>query len=81
MLMQFLQARESPLALSVLANLLEKPYLFMLAKKEFRRMLGEQVRPLFAKLITYRNEACFEHIYLLLASLSKHWLYECLPEV
>ena len=63
---------------SVLASLLDKPYLFMVAKKDFRRLLAENVKLIFNRVLLYRQDNCFEHIYYFMASLSKHWLFDCL---
>lgn len=58
-LLVFLSTHESPVAFSVLTNLLEKPHLFMLAKNKFRQLLGKHVPNILSKIILYRNESSF----------------------
>jgi len=61
---------------------MEKPYLFMVAKKQFRSLVGRHVPIVLGKLLKYRNDsATFENIYIFMASLTKNWLFECITPI
>lgn len=53
----------------------------MLVKQQFRMLIAKNVGGILTKILQYRNESSFEHIYYFMASLTKYWLFDCLAPV
>lgn len=54
-LLEFLETHENPLVFGVLARLLDKPHLFMVAKQNFRTIIARHAPKILNKVISYRS--------------------------
>lgn len=53
----------------------------MIVKQSFRTLISKHVPSILSKILLYRNESSFEHIYYFMSSLTKYWLFECIAPV
>lgn len=50
----------------------------MIVSPFFRKLISKHAPLIFTRILNYKMESTFEHIYVFIVSLAKYWLCECL---